>query len=232
MNAPLLTQWQRLIFPPAPIQAGEQLREGNEYPNVIGSPDWQAHQDGRRTYAVNPVYPGPDGESGLCQWAVLDIDEGADSLPKARALLALCEVAGLSARAAWSGGKGCHVWLFFEPAPAGLATAVLKRLQAAVPFKGELIPGDLVRAKVPPAFHQVKRFWAFFFETLPNTAPALEKPPTGFLEAQAAILAGVVPTAVPVLVAYVNAGGDRKEPEPEKDMVPDLGRDGRPGWRR
>ena len=224
MNAPLLTQWQRLIFPPAPIQAGEQLREGNEYPNVIGSPDWQAHQDGRRTYAVNPVYPGPDGESGLCQWAVLDIDEGADSLPKARALLALCEVAGLSARAAWSGGKGCHVWLFFEPAPAGLARAVLKRLKAAVPFTGELIPGDLVRAKVPPAFHQVKRFWAFFFETLPNTAPALEKPPTGFLEAQAAILAGVVPTAVPVLVAYVNAGGERREPEPEKDMVPDLGK--------
>ena len=224
MNAPLLTQWQRLIFPPAPIQAGEQLREGNEYPNVIGSPDWQAHQDGRRTYAVNPVYPGPDGESGLCQWAVLDIDEGADSLPKARALLALCEVAGLSARAAWSGGKGCHVWLFFEPAPAGLARAVLKRLKAAVPFTGELIPGDLVRAKVPPAFHQVKRFWAFFFETLPNTAPALEKPPTGFLEAQAAILAGVVPTAVPVLANYANAGGERREPEPEKDMVPDLGK--------
>ena len=213
MSTALLTQWQRLIFPPAPIpiKAGEQLREGNEYPNVIGAPNWQAHQDGRRTYAVNPIYPGPDGESTLCQWAVLDIDEGADSLAKARALLALCEVAGLSARAAWSGGKGCHIWLFFEPVSVSLATAVLKRLKAAVPFTGELIPGDLVRAKVPPAFHQVKRFWAFFFETLPDTAPALEKPPTGFLEAQAAILAGVVPTAVPVLVAYVNAGGDRKE---------------------
>jgi replicative DNA helicase len=196
MNALLLTQWQRLIFPP----------------------------DGRRTYAVNPVYPGPDGDSDLCRWAVLDIDEGADSLPKARALLALCEVAALSARAAWSGGKGCHVWLFFEPAPVSLATAVLKRLQAAVPFTGELIPGDAPRAKVPPALHQEKRFWAFFFETLPDTAPALESLPTGFLEAQAGILAGVVPTAVPVLVAYANAGGDRREPEPEQDMVPDLGK--------
>ena len=165
MNAPLLTQWQRLIFPPAgvPVRAGEQLREGNRYPDVTGAPDWQAHQDGRRTYAVNPVYPGPDGDSDLCQWAVLDIDEGADSLPKARALLALCDVAGLSARAAWSGGKGCHVWLFFEPASVSLATAVLKRLKAAVPFTGEIIPGDLTRAKVPPAFHQEKRFWAFFF---------------------------------------------------------------------
>ena len=224
MNTPLLTQWQRLIFPPAPIpiQAGEQLREGNRYPDC-NAPDWQAHQDGRRTYAVNPVYPGPDG-GGLCRWAVLDIDEGADSLPKARALLALCEVAGLSARAAWSGGKGCHVWLFFEPAPVSLVRAVQNRLQAAVPFTGELIPGELRRAKAPPAFHQEKRFWAFFFETLPHTAPALETLPTGFLEAQAGILAGVVPTAVPVLSAYANAGGDRREPEPEADMVPDLGK--------
>lgn len=224
MNALLLTQWQRLIFPPAgvSVRAGEQLREGNRYPDC-SAPDWQAHQAGRRTYAVNPVYPGPDG-GGLCRWAVLDIDEGADSLPKARALLALCAVAGLSARAAWSGGKGCHVWLFFEPAPVHLATAVLKRLKAAVPFTGELIPGDLVRAKVPPALHQEKRFWAFFFETLPHTAPALEKLPTGFLDAQAAILAGVVPTAVTMLSAYATAGGERPEPEPEKDMVPDLGK--------
>jgi replicative DNA helicase len=223
MNPALLFQWQRLIFPPAdiPIKAGEQLRTGNRYPDC-SAPDWQAHQSGRRTYAVNPAYPDPDGETDLCQWAVLDIDEGADSLPKARALLALCDVAGLSARAAWSGSKGCHVWLFFEPAPVGVVRAVLKRLKAAVPFTGELIPGDLTRAKVPPALHQEKRLWAFFFETLPNTAPALETAPTGFLDAQAGILAGVVPTAVPVLSAYANAGGDRREPEPETDMVPDL----------
>ena len=226
MNDLLLTQWQRLIFPPAgvPVRAGEQLREGNRYPDVTGAPDWQAHQDGRRTYAVNPVYPGPDGDSDLCQWAVLDIDEGADSLPKARALLALCSVAGLSARAAWSGGKGCHVWLFFDPAPVGVVRAVLKRLQAAVPFTGELIPGDLTRAKVPPAFHQEKRFWAFFFETLPETAPALESLPTGFLDAQASILAGVTPSPIAALVNYANAGGDRREPEPETSMVPDLGK--------
>jgi len=226
MNTPLLTQWQRLIFPPAgiPIKAGEQLRGGNRYPDVTGAPDWQAHQNGRRTYAVNPVYPGADGESDLCQWAVLDIDEGEDSLPKARALLALCEVARLSARAAWSGGKGCHVWLFFDPAPVGVVRAVLKRLKAAVPFTGELIPGDLTRAKVPPAFHQEKRFWAFFFETLPDTAPALEKLPTGFLEAQAGILADVVPSPITALANYANAGGDRREPEPETDMVPDLGK--------
>lgn len=223
-NLALLTQWQRLIFPPEPlpVRAGEQLREGNRYPDVQGCPDWQAHQDGRRTYAVNPAYPDPDGETDLCKFAVLDIDEGADSLPKARALLALCDVAGLAARAAWSGSKGAHVWLFFEPAPVGLVRAVLKRLKAAIPFQGELIPGDLTRAKIPPAFHQERRLWAFFFETLPDTAPALENVPTGFLDGQAAILAGIVPTAVPVLADYANAGGEQREPQPEPAMIPDL----------
>lgn len=224
MNPTLLTQWQRLIFPPKPlpVRAGEQLREGNRYPDVQGDPDWAAHQSGRRTYAVNPAYPDPDGETDRCKFAVLDIDEGADSLPKARALLALCDVAGLAARAAWSGSKGAHVWLFFEPAPVGVVRAVLKRLKAAVPFQGELIPGDLTRAKVPPAFHQERRLWAFFLETLPDTAPALESLPTGFLDGQAGILAGIVPTAVPVLAAYANASGEQREPQPETDMVPDL----------
>ncbi len=221
MNAPLLAQWQRLIFPPdpLPVKAGEQLKTGNRYPDCR-NPDWAAHQSGNRTYAVNPVYPGPDGD--LCKFGVLDIDEGGDSLNKARALLALCDVAGLSARAAWSGGKGCHIWLFCAPAPAGLVRAVLKRLQAAVPFQGETIPGENQRAKLPPAFHQERRFWAFWFDTLPDTPPALASLPTGFLDAQAAILAGVVPTAVPVLAAYANAGGERREPEPENDMEPDL----------
>lgn len=224
MNAPLLAQWQRLIFPPegTPIRAGEQLKTGNSYPNVQGVPDWQAHQGGKRTYAVNPAYPGPDGD--LCKFGVLDIDEGGDSLRKARALLALCDVAGLSARAAWSGGKGCHIWLFCEPAPVPLVKAVLQKLQAAVPFQGETIPGENQRAKLPPAFHQERRFWALWFATLPDTPPALENAPTGFLDAQAAILAGVVPTAVPVLVAYANAGGERREPEPEGDMLPNLKR--------
>lgn len=221
MNPALLAQWQRLIFPPdgVPVRAGEQLQEGNRYPDC-SNPDWQAHQGGRRTYAVNPVYPGPDGD--LCKFAVLDIDEQGDSLNKARALLALCDVAGLSARAAWSGGKGCHVWLFFEPAPVSLVRAVLKRLQAAVPFQGETIPGENQRAKLPPAFHQERRFWAFFFDTLPDLPPALESLPTGFLDGQAAILASVVPTAVPVLSAYARAGGEQRERAADTDMVPDL----------
>ena len=225
MNPALFAQWQRLIFPPdgLPVRAGEQLKTGNRYPDVKGCPDWAAHMAGRRTYAVNPCYPGPDG-GDLCRWAVLDIDEGADSLGKARALLAVCHAAGLAARAAWSGGKGCHVWLFFEPAPVAVVRAVLARLRAAVPFHGETIPGELTRAKVPPAYHQVKRFWAFFFETLPDVPPALENLPTGFLEAQAGILAGVVPSPVATLAAYANAGGAGREPEPEQDMVPDLGK--------
>ena len=167
IHTDLLAQWQRLIFPPDghTILAGEQLATGNRYPNVTGPLDWCAHQAGKRTYAVNPVYAGPDGET--CKFAVLDIDEGGDSLPKARGLLALCEIAGLSARAAWSGGKGCHIWLFFEPTPATVVRAVLDKLRAAIPFHGELIPGEAQRAKLPPAFHQERGFWAFWFDTLP-----------------------------------------------------------------
>ena len=95
MNPALLAQWQRLIFPPEPlpIRAGEQLRTENRYPTVRGVPDWAAHMAGWRAYAVDACYSGPDGD--LCRWAVLDIDEGADSLPKARALLAVANAAGL-----------------------------------------------------------------------------------------------------------------------------------------
>ena len=225
MNPALLAQWQRLIFPPdgLPVRAGEQLRSGNRYPDVKGCPDWAAHAAGRRTYAINPCYPGPDG-GDLCKFAVLDIDEHADSLNKARALLAVANAAGLAARAAWSGGKGCHVWLFFEPAPVAVVRAVLARLRAAVPFHGETIPGENARAKLPPAFHQEARKWAFWFDALPNVPPALETLPTGFLDSQAGILAGVVPSPVATLAAYANAGGAGREPEPEPDMVPDLGK--------
>jgi len=223
VNTTLLVQWQRLLFPPEPlpVRAGEQLNTGNRYPDVRGVPHWEAHQGGTRTYAVNPVYPGPDG-GGLCKFAVLDLDEGGDSLPKARALLELCRLAGLAALPAWSGSKGCHVWLFFEPASVSLATAVLKRLKAAVPFQGELIPGDLMRVKVPPAMHQERRLWAFFLEPLPEHPPELKTAPTGFLDSQAGILAKVVPTPVARLSAYANAGGERREPQPESDMQPDL----------
>ena len=225
MNPALFAQWQRLIFPPAPlpVRAGEQLRSGNRYPDVRGCPDWAAHAAGRRTYAISPCYPGPDG-GDLCRWAVLDIDEGADSLGKARALLAVCHAAGLAARAAWSGGKGCHVWLFFEPAPVAVVRAVLARLRAAVPFRGETIPGENQRAKLPPAFHQEARKWAFWFDTLPDVPPALENPPTGFVEAQAGILAGVVPSPVATLAAYANAGGTQRERAAESDLEPDLGK--------
>ncbi len=37
----------------------------------------------------------------------------------------------------------------------------------------------------------MRGLWAFFFDTLPDTAPALENPPVGFLDAQAAVAAEV-----------------------------------------
>lgn len=243
MNAPLIAQWQRLILPPngTPPQAGEQMPTGNSYPNVRGPLNLEAHLAGKTTYAVNLGYPGPDGQP-LCKAGVLDIDEGPDSLAKAQTLLGVAKAQGLSVRAAWSGSKGCHVWLFVEPAPLALVQAALKELKAAVPFQGETIPGDNVRAKLPPARHQVAKRWAFWFDTLPNVAPSMENPPTGFLGVQAAILEAVTPTPLDRLEAFVGEPEQQTAhaPEdneilfdlssvgetthaPEDDMAPDLG---------
>jgi len=243
MNAPLTTQWHRLILPPegTPTQAGEQMPTGNSYPNVRSPLALEAHLAGKTTYAVNLAYPGPDGQP-LCKAGVLDIDEGPDSLAKAQTLLGVAKAQGLSVRAAWSGSKGCHVWLFVEPAPVALVEAALKKLKAVVPFAGDLIPGDNVRAKLPPARHQVAKRWAFWFDTLPDVAPSMENPPTGFLGAQAAILEAVTPTPLDRLEAFVgettqqtaHAPADNETlgdlssvgetpHAPENDMAPDLG---------
>ncbi|CAK0767192.1 replicative DNA helicase [Gammaproteobacteria bacterium] len=172
---------------------------------------------------MNLGYPGPDGQP-LCKAGVLDIDEGPDSLAKAQTLLGVAKAQGLSVRVAWSGSKGCHVWLFTEPAPVALVQAALKKLKAAVPFDGETIPGDNVRAKLPPARHQVVQRWAFWFDTLPNVAPNLENPPTGFLGAQAAILEVVTPTPLDRLEAFVGEPEQQPEHAPADDMAPDLGK--------
>lgn len=162
----LFEQWQRLILPPAGtvLLAGEQLKTGNRYPDADRI-DWGAHLHGRCTYAVNLAWAGGPQGGALCKAAVLDIDEGPASLDKARALVVVARAGGLSCLPAWSGSKGCHVWLFFDPAPVPLAVAVLRKLKSAVPFNGDLIPGELVRVKLPPARHQVSRFWAFWLDT-------------------------------------------------------------------
>ena len=222
MNAPLLEQWQRLILPPAgvPVRAGEQLKTGNAYPNA-DNPDWPAHLSGRRTYAVNLAWTSPQG-GALCKAAVLDIDEGPASLDKARALVAVARAGGLSCLPSWSGGKGCHVWLFFDPAPVPLAVAVLRKLKAAVPFDGDLIPGENVRAKLPPAFHQTAHLWAFWLDTLPDAPPTLANAPTGFLDAQAVMLATVTPSPIAALQRYACENTTQRKHNAPESMEPHL----------
>lgn len=220
----LLTEWKRLILPPEgiPVRAGEQLKTGNAYPNADRI-DWGAHLRGQRTYAVNLAWTDPQG-GALCKAAVLDIDEGPESLTKAAALLAVAKAGGLSCLPAWSGSKGCHVWLFFDPAPVPLVRAVLDRLRAAVAYQGETIPGENARVKLAPARHQVRGLWALWLDTLPETPPELENAPTGFLEAQAAILSRVVPSPVGVLerFARTNATQTQRPRAAETAMEPDL----------
>lgn len=220
----LFAQWKLLILPPEGIRvrAGEQLKTGNSYPNADRI-DWGAHLSGRKTYAVNLAWTDPQG-GALCKAAVLDIDEGPESLTKAAALLAVAKAGGLSCLPAWSGSKGCHVWLFFDPAPVPLVRAVLDRLRAAVAYQGETIPGENARVKLAPARHQVRGLWALWLDTLPETPPELENASTGFLEAQAAILSRVVPSPVGALERFAgaNATQTQRPRAAETAMEPDL----------
>lgn len=219
----LLDQWQRLILPPqgVTLRAGEQLRTGNSYPNAAHV-DLKAHLDGRRTFAVNLAWPDPQGGPDLCRAAVLDVDEGAASLGKVRALAAVATAGGLSCLPAWSGSKGAHAWLFFAPAPVPLVRAVLAKLRAAVPFKGEAIPGDVARVKLPPAMHQTAQRWALWLDPLPDVPPDLAAASTGFLEAQAAILASVTVTPRATLERYAGQSQGAAH-APADEMAPDLG---------
>jgi hypothetical protein len=165
----LLTQWQRLIFPPAgvPVRAGEQLREGNRYPDC-SNPDWQAHQDGCRTYAVNPVYPGPD-DSDLCKWAFWILTKARTAYPK-RGRCWRCVTLpryrrgrhGLGARVAMC---GCSLnrprFHWFDRCTQAVA--------GGGSVQGETIPGENQRRETPPGIPSEKRLWAFFFDTLPDT---------------------------------------------------------------
>lgn len=55
---PLLAQWQRLVFPPAPIpvRAGEQLKKGNRYPDALTTPTGQRTKRGSGpTRSIQPT---------------------------------------------------------------------------------------------------------------------------------------------------------------------------------
>jgi len=221
MNSKLQQQWQRLIFPPdeASMTVGEQQKDGS-YPDFPFTPSWDSHMSGRTTYAPDLAWKDEIGDT-YCKAAVLDVDEGASSLVKVDALLSLCKSLGISALPAWSGSKGCHLWLFFEPTPVDVVKDVLVKLRQAVPFKGEHIPGQNQRAKLPPALHQVSQTWAFWMDTLPDTAPSLKTPPQDFILTQATILEKVNQTPRRILEKYVEIPSVKPKNSIE-DMEPDL----------
>lgn len=217
---PLLAEWRRLILPPAglPLTGGEQLDDGNRYPTAT-TVDLEAHMAGRRTYAVDLAY------SGLTRCGVLDIDEGEASPAKADLLRQLAEAQGITAAMAWSGRKGCHVWLFSEPVEVATMRAALKRLKQAVPHQGELVPLDVQRVKLPPAWHREGRAWAAFYrpgEAIPRLTN--QTPAAGFLDAQAALLAELQHTPANVLAAYALSGQEAKQTTDPESTRPHLER--------
>ena len=221
---PLLAEWRRLILPPAglPLTGGEQLDHGNHYPNAP-TVDLEAHLAGHQTYAVDLAYT-LDGQRWT-KCGVLDIDEGEASPTKADLLRQLAEAQGITAALAWSGRKGCHVWLFSEPVEVATMCVALKKLKLAVPHKGELAPLDVQRVKLPPAWHRVGRAWAAFYrpgDTIPRLTD--QTPPTGFLDRQAAILGELRPTPANVLAAYALSGQEVKQTTDPEATRPHLER--------
>lgn len=207
---PLLAEWRRLILPPAglPLTGGEQQDYDNRYPDAA-IVDLEAHLAGHRTYAVDLAYP-LDGQRWT-KCGVLDIDEGVDSPAKADLLRQQAEAQGITAALAFSGRKGCHVWLFSEPVPVETIRAVLKKLKAAVPHRGELAPLDVQRVKLPPAWHRVGLAWAAFYRPGEPPPRLLEQKPTAeFLDGQAALLAELQPTPANVLAAFAFGGQPAK----------------------
>ncbi len=216
----ILEHWQRLIFPPdaGDLRGGEQLADGNRYPDVDHL-DLDAHLEGRKTYAVNLAWSA-DGKS-YAKAGVLDIDEGAESIPKAKALYDVARANGLRAALEWSGRKGCHVWVFSEPVPLEVMRAALKRLRATVPHQGEAVPLDAQRVKLAPGHHREGKGWQFFYAP-GDTPEPMAAPPAGFLEGQADLLADVEPTPANVLYRY--AALDTSNRADPADTIPMLGR--------
>jgi len=221
----LIAQWRRLILPPEPYPTtgGEQLDSGNRYPDA-GTIDLPAHVVGDKTFAVDLAYGGSLGlDTKQTRAGVLDIDEGPASIKKARALYHLAVAKGLSAAVAWSGRKGCHVWVFTEPVAVETMRTVLKSLKSVVPHRGELVPLDAQRVKLAPGWHREGNAWAFWYR--PDETPAaIVAPPDGFLAGQVAILAAIEPTPARVMQAIVlEAYGDSTHERADPDtMIPDL----------
>ena len=223
---PLLAEWRRLILPPdgLPLTGGEQLDHGNHYPNAP-TVDLEVHLAGHPTYAVDLAYT-LDGQRWT-KCGVLDIDEGEASPDKADLLRRLAEAQGLTVALAWSGRRGCHVWLFSEPVEVATMRAALKKLKQVVPHQGELAPLDVPRVKLPPAWHRVGRAWAAFYrpgDPIPRLTD--QTPPTGFLDGQAAILGEMRPTPANVLAAFALSGQEAKQttdPEATRPYLERLG---------
>ena len=219
----LIEEWQRLIFPPAgtPLQGGEQLSKGNQYADAAKI-NLEYHLAAKKTYAVDLAWHDPEFSILLTRAGVLDIDESAASLDKAEDLARLAKAEGLTAALAWSGGRGCHVWIFSEPVRVNVMVAALKRFKEAVPFDGEYAPGDRVRIKLTPGWHREAKAWSFFFPLGELPKPINKKKPAqDFLDGQAEFLAALSPTPADQLFHFANA--DRRFVHPFLNRAPTPG---------
>ncbi|NCC04440.1 MAG: hypothetical protein EOM37_10445 [Proteobacteria bacterium] len=160
----LTLEYGRLFFPEAGQipTAGLQTSAG-AYPNAT-EVSLVEHFGGSRTYAFD-ILMNSENDTQWCKFGVLDIDDIDHAADVAQNLILKARELGIQLVLAFSGGKGIHCYLFVaDLVPKKAMVTVLKALQKAVPFKGDLIPGDNYRVKLPPCFHQKAQRVSYFLK--------------------------------------------------------------------
>lgn len=217
-------QYARLFLPHGKQKipsAGIQTPDGR-YPNS-SEVSLTSHFTGVKTYAFD-VLLTDEGGAAWCKFGVLDIDDLGSAYECAQQLKAKAADLGIPLVIAFSGGKGIHCYLPVSRAvPKQAMVTVLKVLQKAVPFKGDLIPGDNYRVKLPPCFHQKARRVSYFLkgEEEPKFLDSTDKL-KALLPEQLEFMKSIQPMDADAFMALSQALGWEDKPADYADVTPDL----------
>lgn len=219
----LTHEYGRLFFPEEDQipTAGLQTSAG-AYPNAT-TVSLVDHFRGSRTYAFD-IQMSSENDTQWCKFGVLDIDDLENAVEHARNLIAKAAEWGITLILAFSGGKGIHCYLFVNrlvPKPA--MVTVLKALRKAVPFNGDLIPGDNYRVKLPPCFHQKAQRVSYFLGDgeMPEFMESVDQL-KAILPDQLEIMKSIQPLDADILMALSRNLGFDEKPTDYSKFEPNL----------
>lgn len=223
MVAGLEREFQRLFFPPDTLPtAGIQKDKGNEYPNV-DSYILADHFTGVSTYGFDLPFDSENGK--VTKLGVIDIDEGLESLPKAREIQDyISSSMKLESCLAFSGGKGFHLYLPSQPVRIEFMQTVLEHIKGKIPFKGEIIPAPGAnRIKVAPCFHQAAQQVSYLLaDNEPPKIMTSRQELHDILPDQLAILEGIQPNLASKIISLSDFFDSEKKKTESAKMIPDL----------